>query len=171
MGHYFSRMLLPVLFGTLLFLPRPVTGQTLDDSFRSDIEKLLEVTGTSQMGTQITQLISSQFVAGLKKSQPSIPDRALELAKQVLDAEMAKAFTGPDNLTQQIVAIYAKYYTHEDVRGLLAFYSTDLGKKVIRLMPVVLQEAAAIGQQWAQKQMPGIAAALESRLRAEGFIK
>jgi len=28
-----------------------------------------------------------------------------------------------------IVAIYAKYYTYEDVRGLLAFYSTDLGKK------------------------------------------
>jgi len=122
-------MLLPVLFGTLLFLPRPVTGQTLDDSFRSDIEKLLEVTGTSQMGTQITQLISSQFVAGLKKSQPSIPDRALELAKQVLDAEMAKAFAGPDDLTQQLVDIYAKYYTHEDVRGLLAFLPHRSGKE------------------------------------------
>jgi len=164
-------MLLPVLFGTLLFLPRPVTGQTLDDSFRSDIEKLLEVTGTSQMGTQITQLISSQFVAGLKKSQPSIPDRALELAKQVLDAEMAKAFAGPDDLTQQLVDIYAKYYTHEDVRGLLAFYRTDLGRKVIRLMPVVLQESAAVGREWAEKQMPRIAATLDSRLRAEGFIK
>ena len=107
----------------------------------------------------------------LAQSQPAVPDRALELAKQVLDAEFAKTFVGPDSLTQQIVAIYAKYCTHEDVLGRLAFYSTDLGRKVIRFLPVLLQEGAAAGQQWAEKQMPQIAAALESRLRAEGFIK
>ena len=89
MGNHLSRMLLPLLFGTLLFQARPVSGQTLDESFRSDIEKLLEVTGASQMGIQIAQLMSSQLVAGLKNSQPAIPDRALELAKQVLDAEFA----------------------------------------------------------------------------------
>lgn len=123
------------------------------------------------MGAQAASLVSGQVLEGFKKSQPSIPDRALALAREVLDSEFAKAFVGPDNLIDQMVVIYARHFNHEDVRGLLAFYSSDLGKKTIASMPAVFQEGAAAGQQWAEKQMPRIATILETRLRAEGFIK
>jgi len=67
--------------------------------------------------------------------------------------------------------MYAKHFSREEVRGLLDFYRTDLGQKAIALMPVLAQEGAAAGEQWAERQMPRIATALESRLRTEGFVK
>jgi uncharacterized protein len=170
MPKHMRRILVAAACAALLG-PRAASGQTIEPSFRADIEKLLEVTGAAQMGTQIASIISGQIINGLKTSQPSVPDRALDLAKSVLDSEFAKAFSAPDGLTQQIIAIYAKNFTQDDVRGLLAFYRTDLGRKTIRMMPVVMQEGAAAGQQWAEREMPRIAAVLQQRLRAEGLIK
>ena len=162
---------LTLLCATILFQASTAHGQTIEPSFRSDIHKLLEITGSAQMGVQVASLMTSQMLEGLKKSDPSIPDRALELAKQVFDAEFAKAFNGPDSIVEELVVIYAKHFTHEEVRGLLTFYSSDLGGKVIVSMPAVVQQSAAAGQQWASRQTPRVMTILENRLRAEGFIK
>jgi uncharacterized protein len=100
-----------------------------------------------------------------------MPERALLVAKEVLDTELAKAFAGPDSMISVMVPIYAKYFTHEEVKGLLSFYGTDLGKKAIAVMPKLFQEGAGAGQQWMAQNMARINMVLESRLRAEGFIK
>ena len=165
----FGLKLLPILCVALLAPVSVANGQTIDESFRLDIRKLLEVTGSAQMGTQAASLISGQLLDGLKKAQPSIPDRVLELAKQVLDTEFAKSFEGPGGLTEQMVSIYATHFTREDVRGLLAFYSSDLGRKTVASMPAIFQEGALVGQRWAEQQAPRIVKALQDRLQAEGF--
>jgi hypothetical protein len=119
----------------------------------------------------MASLMSRQVLDGLKRSQPNIPDRMIELAKQVLDEEFAKAFTGPDSLTSRVAGVYAKHFTQEEVRGLLAFYGTDLGKKVISIMPIILQESVAVGQEWSAQHMPEIIATLQKRLQSENLSK
>jgi hypothetical protein len=146
--------LLPILCTIVLAQASVANGQTLDDSLRSDIRELLKVTGSAQLGRQAASLISGQILDSLKKSQPSIPARAWELARQVLDSEFAKAFEGPDGLTEQMIPVYAAHFTREDIGGLLAFYTSDLGKKAIVSMPAILQEGAAAGQRWAETQLP-----------------
>jgi hypothetical protein len=161
----------PVALLALVLGPAPVVAQVVDPTFRADIEKLLEVTGASQNGAQIANLVSGQVLDGMKRSRPDIPARAVEIAKEVVQAEFLSAFSGPQGLSSAIVDIYEKHFTHEDVRGLLAFYETDLGRKAIKLLPVVIQESALAGQQWAEQNMPRIIKVLDARLRAEGFIK
>jgi hypothetical protein len=158
-------------FCAALLFAVPVRGQTVDQAFRADIEKLLEVTGSVEMGKQMASLITTGMLDALTQSRPGIPERAITLAKEVLDTEIAKAFAEPDGLSAQLVTIYSRHFTHEDVRAMLAFYATDVGKKTIALMPVIFKEATAAGQQWGEKNVPRIQAALEARLKAEGFIK
>ncbi len=131
----------------------------------------MDVTGASKLGTQMATLTSGQLLQSLKQFHPDIPDRALEIANETLSAEFTKAFEGPDALMPQIVSVYAKYFTHDDIRAMLAFYQTPVGKKTIQAMPMLLQDSATVGQQWAEKQMPAIMAAVQAKLRAEGFIK
>src|SRR5262245_62030388 len=114
-----ARLIVPVLCVAAWLQPAPARAQAIDDAFRADIEKLLEVTSAAPMGSQAASMVFGQVVAGLKKSQPQIPDRALDVTKEVFDAEFAKAFTGPDGLTAQMIGIYAKYFTHDDVRALI----------------------------------------------------
>src|SRR5262245_14083150 len=86
---------------------RPAGGQTIDPAFEADLKALMEITGAAAIGTQMATLTADQFLIGLRKAQPQIPERAGEIIKEVLNAEFAKAFEGPDGLMPQLIAIYA----------------------------------------------------------------
>jgi hypothetical protein len=155
----------------LLLLGKPARAQTIEPAFRADIEKLQEVTGSAALGTQLVRLVSGQMLDNLKKTRPETPERALEITKEVIEVEFSKAFTGPDGLNSKLVAVYAKHFTPDEVRGLLNFYSTDLGKKMIAEMPLLVQEGAAAGQEWASANVVRIGQIIQARLKAEGFTK
>ncbi|HXG57340.1 MAG TPA: DUF2059 domain-containing protein [Vicinamibacterales bacterium] len=78
--------------------------------------------------------------------------------------------TAPDGLMANIVSVYAKHFSAEDVRGLVAFYNTDVGKKLIAMMPKLLQESMEVSQKWAERETPRIIGVLDARLKKEGII-
>jgi len=145
-------------------------AQELDPSHRADIERLLEVTGAGKVGAQIANTVAGQMIDALRTAQPNVPPRASEIIKDVLSTEFATAFDSPGGLHGTIVNMYAKHFTHEEIKGLLTFYATDLGRKAITEMPALAQEGAAAGQAWALANMPRISGVLQSRLRAEGLL-
>ena len=136
-----------------------------------DIERLLEVTGSAKSGALMSNLVAGQMLDSLRKSRPDISEKAIAVTKEVLEAEFMKAFEGPGGMMSRLVAIYARHFTHEDVIGLLGFYESDLGKKMIDVMPLLIQESMAAGQEWAMENMPRIRATLELRLNAEGLVR
>lgn len=163
-----------VVLGCLLMLvalPGASHGQTADPQFRADIERLLEATGATSVGTQMATLATEQMIGAMKAAQPNVPERVMTIVKDVMSAEFARAFEGPGELKRALVDVYAKHYTHDEVRLLLNFYSTDVGRKTARLMPTVAREGAAAGEAWAQANMPRIMADMQARLKAEGLLK
>jgi hypothetical protein len=118
------------------------------------------------MATQISDAFLDSFK---QTTQNVVPPRVIEIVREVLTEDFAKAFNGPEIKDQQI-ALYAKYFTHADVKGLIAFYETDLGRKSVANMPSLMREGGEIGQRWAQGAMPKMLQTLETRLRAEGLI-
>jgi uncharacterized protein len=140
----------------------------VDSAIRADIEKLMTITGQAQTGAQMATMFSNAFLNGFKQSQQVVPPRVIEIVREVVNAELVKAVNESDMKDKQI-ALYAKYFTHADVKGLIAFYETDLGRKTIANMPDLLREGGAIGEEWAKTAMPGVMKVLEARLKAEGF--
>src|SRR5262249_36838734 len=45
-----------------------------------------------------------------------------------------------DALTEQLVVIYDKHYTEEEIKGLLQFYGSPLGQKTAAEMPRISKE-------------------------------
>ena len=70
-----------------------------------------------------------------------------------------------------MVGIYARNFTPAEVKAHLAFYATDVGRKAIAVLPRLAQEGAAVGQEWAQQNLPRVIGTLEQRLRTEGLLK
>ncbi len=155
----------------VLIVATAASAQVVDDSFNSDIEKLLEVMGSKQLGAQMGSIIGKSILDNMRRTNTDIPARAIQVMQEVVDAEFGKAFTGPDSMMPGMVAVYAKHFTHAEIRDLLAFYGTDVGKKLISVLPAVTQEGAAVGQAWAVRHTPQVVAELQRRLRAEGLIK
>ena len=66
--------------------------------------------------------------------------------REVIIAEFSQAFSGGEIRDKQI-ALYAKYFTQADVKGLISFYESDLGRKTVANMPSLMREGGEIGQQ------------------------
>jgi hypothetical protein len=52
----------------------------------------------------------------------------------------------------RMVPIYQSHFTADDVTGLLKFYRSPLGQKVITQMPITMAEGMKIGQQWGRER-------------------
>ncbi|MEO6193794.1 MAG: DUF2059 domain-containing protein [Thermoanaerobaculia bacterium] len=100
-----------------------------------DVRRLLELTGSAKLGKQVL----TQMFEAFKQGAPEVPASTWD--------EMLKEFDA-DSMIELIVPIYAKHLTHEDVKGLIAFYESPLGRKMTDLLPAITQESMQAGQQW-----------------------
>lgn len=57
-----------------------------------------------------------------------------------------------DELYSQVVPLYAKHFTAEDVKALTAFYRSPAGKKSLEVMPVLMGESAQAAQKIMQER-------------------
>ncbi|HXG93625.1 MAG TPA: DUF2059 domain-containing protein [Blastocatellia bacterium] len=125
-------------------------------TFEDDIRKLLELTGANNIGEQVFD----QMFQNLKMTASQVPEDVLQ--------EMYRGFKDEFNsgkVVDRIVPVYKKYLTHDDIKGLIAFYESPLGKKVVSILPKITQESFIIGEQMGRDVVRRII----ERLRAKGY--
>jgi hypothetical protein len=115
-----------------------------------DIHDLLDATGTF---STIQQMMQGQ-VQSIARSQPSIPKRFWD--------DMLGRYKKED-FYALITPVYRKNMSPNDITGLLAFYRTPLGRRVLASLPKSTQESIAVGQLWGQKVIKDIAAEVKKR--------
>jgi hypothetical protein len=71
--------------------------------------------------------------------------------------------TSIDDLVLMLVPVYQKHMTIEDLRGLVEFYQTPLGKKFITSTPAIMEESMQVGQAWGMKLGQELSKRLEER--------
>lgn len=146
------------------------SAEEVDPALQGDIMKLMELTGAALLGEQMGQIMTAQFLDGMKQAGFDFPQRGIEILREVMNEEVSGAFSGPYSMMDDMVAIYAKHYTHGEIKELIVFYESPLGTKVRSTMPVLLVESADVGQRWAQSVMPRFQEKLRLRLIEEGVI-
>ena len=133
---------------------------------RADIERLLEMTGATRTSRQMAAASVQHMLRTLKQAHPGIPQKALDTLPEevaiVLEAQIGV-------FVAQIVPVYHRYFTAEEVRGMIGFYSTDLGRKAISAMPGLMSETMVIGREWGESLSSAIADRVRARLKKEGI--
>jgi len=120
----------------IVFISYEVKAQA--DSFDADIVKMQAINGSSGA----TDAMFSQVVAQLKPSKPNVTEEQwATLKKEVFDVEVAE-------LNKQLIPIYKKHFTQEDVQGIIAFYETPTGKKMAEQTPMITMESMQLSQTW-----------------------
>jgi hypothetical protein len=136
-------------------------------AFEQDIRRLLDMTGAQKLGEQMANTFMQQFSQSIKASNPNIPPRAMEIAIEVARKMFTDRYPA---LMPKMVAAYAKVLTPDDVRQMLAFYETPLGKRMIEVTPALSQAGAQAGQEWGQSMVPDLQTEIQKRFKAEGLI-
>lgn len=115
----------------LLLVSTAGIAQSKDDLAR----ELLEITKSSELALQIIhQILSVQ-----KQQNPDVPANFW--------TELEREFKAED-LTALVVPVYARHFTEDELKAIIAFYRTPAGEKMIAAMPQISRESMEIGQTW-----------------------
>lgn len=154
-----------VFAAALLAASCPALAQDVAPDKRADIERLLEMTGVLKLGQTLSQMMVAQLAEAVRAANPGIPDKLMQALPEEVNAVLVE---NTPAFVAMAVRVYDKYYTAADVKALIAFYSTPIGRKVIAVTPSLSQESMQIGMQWGQSLGPEIDRRIRARFRKEG---
>jgi hypothetical protein len=121
---------------------------TIDPEKEADIRRLLEMTGAKNFVNRMIGDMMNNIKPLLINSLPPGAYRE-KLVNLFFDKFRAKAIG--ETLVDIAVPLYDKYLTHEEVKGLLQFYSTPLGQKAANVLPKLSGEMQQLGKEWGEK--------------------
>ena len=138
----------PAKQASVAHAPATATTPKIDPAKEQDIRNLLELNGTKDLVMQVIDTGLQQMRTNFARTLPQ-NDRA----RQFTDAFALKFKTklNADMFVDRVVPIYDKYFSEEDIKGLLKFYGTPLGQRTIQALPQITRESQAIGSELGKK--------------------
>jgi hypothetical protein len=159
-----------VLFAALAFAGAPAMAQSADPAVAAAARELFDSMNfrgvTAEAFTQMSRQMPAMMRSGAEQAiradaKLSDAQRSAKLAE--LDGKIAaatemmnKIFGDPaivDAMIDEMVPLYARYYTVEDMKAMAAFYRTPTGRKTLTLMPKLMNESMQISQRIVQPRM------------------
>lgn len=129
-----------VQLGWLLLLAPALQAQ---QPAAPDSAKLVLIRGflkTSQAAEQILMGIENALDAQ-KRASPDVPD--------VFWTEfVARAKASVPDLVEMLVPVYDREYSSDDLQGMIQFYQSPIGQKMLAAQPRITRDAMLAGQRW-----------------------
>lgn len=138
-----------VVLGFFLVIRFGAFSQTKEENIRT----LIIMSGSGDLGMQVLDALLPQFSQML----PDVPSEYWAKFRNKIEV---------NELVETILPIYAKYYTDDDIKQLLNFYKSEIGQKMIKISPLMMQESMSAGQEWGKK----ISDELIKELVKDGYI-
>ncbi|GAC1665838.1 MAG: hypothetical protein NVS9B4_21500 [Candidatus Acidiferrum sp.] len=112
-------------------------NSAIDPAKEVDIRSLMELVGAKDAVAEATTRVAEQYRESLFASVPDNPSGQSFISTF---SERYQAKVDPEGVTDQLVNIYDRHFTGDEVKGLLQFYGSPLGQKFAAEMPKVNAE-------------------------------
>jgi hypothetical protein len=125
----------------------PAEKVKVDPAKEADIRQLLNLMGSGSLATQTMD--------GMEKNIRPLMTNALppgEYREKLIELFFIKfhAKRDPKMLLDMAVPVYDKYFSDDEIKGLIQFYRTPLGQKAITVLPKVVGELQKAGGDWGE---------------------
>ena len=150
--------LAPVIFACQLFAGVALAQQPTPAAIATARE-LVEIKGGSAMFDPVIVSMIEQTKGALLQTNPQLAKDLNEVGTQLRNE------FGPrrNELMGEAAKLYANRFTEQELKDMVAFYKSPLGRKMVMQEPIVLDETFNYVQQWA----PRVGEEVMNRFRAE----
>jgi uncharacterized protein len=117
--------------------PQGSSKTSIDPIKEADIRALLELVGARDQVQDSVKQIAEQY---REKLLAAVPDNEKGQAFVNTTINEYEKRYDVDKVTDQLVILYDKHYTDDEIKGLLQFYGSPLGQKVAAESPKIFRE-------------------------------
>jgi hypothetical protein len=120
----------------------------IDPAKEKDIRRLMELSGAKDRMSQVMTEMERNIRPMMEQALPAGDYRA-----RLVDAFFVKFHSKADleQLVGLAVPAYDRHFSHEEIKGLIGFYQTPLGKKITSATPELMSEMMSAGQKWGEE--------------------
>lgn len=128
-------------------------AKPIDPQLKADILQMLDSMHFRDNEKTVFQNVYRSIRPTILRTLPDTPNR-----EKIADAygEKLGDLVGSGDYTDALVAIYAKYLSDDDVKGLTAFYGTSAGQHMLAVAPQIAGDATQLGMRIAMEHVAGI---------------
>ena len=154
-----------------LFFCHTVVAEPLNKEKTYLMDRLLEQSGQTAeaVGMQMASVSVQQMFTSLQTINPNIDQKILDIMEDVVVDVIREELVVKKGYVKMMYPIYDKYFTQDDLKQMLKYNSTPIGKKTIKVMPMIMQEAIQASQAFTKTLDPMIMQRLAAKLKEEGM--
>jgi uncharacterized protein len=142
---YYGRVVAVVMLITGL---QAHDAAAMDAEKRANIEALLKDTGMLANMSRMIDLLIPQIMGSLKKENLKIPDTVWDEFTGMCAEEMKRSLP---ELEEPVIAIYDANFSADEIKQLVVFYQSPVGRNIVIQLPQLMQQSVAMGQSWGQQ--------------------
>ncbi|WP_158247201.1 DUF2059 domain-containing protein [Geothermobacter hydrogeniphilus] len=158
---HLTRTLLLILLS--LAVAGPVSADPLTPAKSAGIRYLMQLTGTDNMEPELSGQLKSRARQALKADGDKISERV----EAIVDFEVRQLLAERrDLLEDKLMHIYADHFSHDEIKQLISFYRSDIGKKSLRVLPAIRTESRETGRQWGETLVTELVRRINARMSA-----
>lgn len=142
------RFLLSLLFGLMMIAAPAMAEQQAADEERLALGKeVLEVSGAAASFEKVLDAMGGQIFRMLVAQKPDKADKIREFFVPMMKEMAARK----EELIEKASRIYAEEFTAAELRELVAFYKTPVGRKLAKRLPAIMRKMNAAGGAWGRQ--------------------
>jgi hypothetical protein len=126
--------------------------------------QLVTVTGATALFSPLVAGVVEQAKLLYLQQDPSLGKDLNEIAAK-LRSDLQPRFKEVEN---EVATLYAQHFTEEELKEILAFYQSPVGKKVLQEQPKVVDGSMKFAQDWANKLSEEVTAKMRDELKKRG---
>ena len=153
----------------IFLLPLGVSAEDISMEKKELLRQFIDVTGAAKIGGLASRVFTQQIRTGLKRSNPDLPDNVMSMVAEEVQAVVQEELVIKKSYYELLYPTYDQHLSEKDVKDFLAFYETPLGKKMLKITPVLAKASMEQSQIWGRSLGPKIQQRLMKRFEVEGI--
>lgn len=126
--------------------------------------ELIKITGATALFDPLIAGVVEQAKNLYLQQNPALGKDLNEIAAK-LRTDLAPRYA---ELTDEISRIYATQFTEQELKDIIAFYQSPVGKKMLNLQPQVVDSSMKFAQDWAIKLSDEVTHQMREELKKKG---
>ena len=129
----------------ILVLTSPGRAQDVSPEFERDVRTLMDFIESPEIIDRTVSTLMPLAVQPFRKAMPDAPEAMFAMLEDEMEAIIHEAIVQSRDNDAELVA---NHFTHAEVRQLIAFYRTDVGRKLVAKLPEIAKEREAWVAKW-----------------------
>ncbi|MEP7029809.1 MAG: DUF2059 domain-containing protein [Pseudolabrys sp.] len=126
--------------------------------------ELVKVTGSTLLFESLIPGVIEQAKNLFLQQNPNLAKDLNEVAAKMRSDMAARQA----ELNNEVIRLYASSFTEQELKEILAFYSSASGKKLLAVQPAVVDGSMKFAQTWANKLSEEVLAKMREEMKKKG---